>query len=386
MQPSLPSIFAILTAFTLPMQVLAEEKAPWPVFRGNPGMTGVSNEVLLPPLKLKWTFQTERDVIATAVIADGRAYIGSHDEKFYAINLKDGSKAWEYKTEDRIEGSAAIVGSAVVFGSGDGFVYALERADGKLRWKYETEGEVMGGANVFKNPEGKDYVVIGSYDFFLHCIDVETGKAKWKYETDNNVNGAASIADGKVYFGGCDGYVHSVSVSTGEKIDSIEAGQYIANSIVVDAGIAYVANYANEVAAYDLKERKQKWVYSERMFEYFASPSVWKDAVFTASRDKYLYRNDRKTGELKWEFKARKPIDSSPVVSGELVYFGSNDGFLYAVGTEDGLEKWSYEIGESVRSSPAIGGGMLIIGADDGGVYCFESDAKLDLNGAPDNL
>ena len=33
---------------------------------------------------------------------------------------------------------------------------------------------------------------------------LDDGKLKWKYETQNYVNGAPGIADGKIYFGGCD--------------------------------------------------------------------------------------------------------------------------------------------------------------------------------------
>ena len=208
--------FQILAVLSLSCTALAAES--WPVFRGNAAMTGVSKDALAPPLKLAWTFETgDASVIATAAIVDNRVYIGSHTGNFHAIDLEKGTEIWKVELDDRIEGSACVVDGAVVFGSADGFVHALNIADGSPKWKVETDGEVMGGANYFKNPEDNEtYIIIGSYDFMLYCINLKTGKTKWKYETTNYVNGATCVIGGKLYFGGCDGLLHSVSAATGE--------------------------------------------------------------------------------------------------------------------------------------------------------------------------
>ena len=81
----------------------------------------------------------------------------------------------------------------------------MNQSDGKVKWKYETDGEILGGVNLFKSKEdNKLYVLAGSYDNYMHCVSLDSGKLKWKYETQNYVNGAPGIADGKIYFGGCD--------------------------------------------------------------------------------------------------------------------------------------------------------------------------------------
>jgi len=373
----------LLAAFLAPAPASAAGDSPtipppapnaaWPLFRGDPEMRGISPEALAPPLEPAWTFETGQSVVATAVIADGRAYIGSHSGVFHAIDLATGKEAWQFETKDRIEASGCIAGEAVVFGSGDGFLYALRRTDGSLLWKYETEGQIMGAANVFANPDdGESYIVVGSYDFFLHCVNLKSGAAKWKFETDNNVNGAPSLAGNQILFGGCDGFLHALDARTGEKIGSFESGAYIANTVAARDGKAYIATYGNEAAAFDVAAGKKLWLFRERDFEYFASPAVTDASVLTASRDKRLYRLDRATGDVVWEFKARKPIDSSPVVSGGQVFFGSDDGFLYAIDYKSGEESWSYEIGDEIKSSPAIGEGLLVIGCGDGNVYAFK--------------
>jgi outer membrane protein assembly factor BamB len=353
---------------------LAEEEPAWPLFRGSPDMRGVAGEVLKAPLKLAWAVELGDSVLATPVIAGGRVYVGAEDGKFACFNLADGVKLWEYLAEDKIEGTACVAGAAVVFGSGDGLLHAVDRESGKVIWTYETDGEILGGANLYhSDKDGTDYVLIGSYDNNLHCVNLVTGKAKWTYETDNAVNGAPGVHAGKIYFGGCDAQIYSVDAETGKTGSSMDAENYIANSIVVVDAVAYVAHHGNRVAAFDLVAKKRLWEFGERDFPFFASPAVSADSVFAAGRDKRLYRIDRKTGEAVWEFKTGSGIDSSPVVSGDTVFVGSGDGNLYAIDIPGGEKVWSYEIGEDIRSSPAIAGGKLVIGCDDGKVYAFSS-------------
>ena len=346
--------------------------ADWNFFRGSADMRGVAKTSLKLPLKLSWDVKIGRSVFATPVVSGGKVFIGNEEGRFVAMDINDGKIIWEFKTDDIIEGTACAVGKYVVFGAGDGYLYCLNKDTGKLNWKYETDGEILGGVNLFKSKsDKKDYILVGSYDNYMHCVSLETGKPKWKYETQNYVNGAPGISEGKIYFGGCDAQLYGIKTEDGKVHTTMDAENYIANSIVVVDSVAYVAHHGNRVAAFDLKEKKRIWEFGERDFPYFASPAVTKDSVFAAGRDKRLYRINRKTGEGIWEFKTGSGIESSPVVAGNTVFVGSGDGSLYGVDIQNGKEQWSFELGDNIRSSPAVVGGKLIIGCDDGKVYCF---------------
>ena len=62
----------------------------WPVWRGDPGMTGVAQEKLAFPLPLAWKFEAAKPVKATAVSDGERFYIGDAKGKFYALGAADG--------------------------------------------------------------------------------------------------------------------------------------------------------------------------------------------------------------------------------------------------------------------------------------------------------
>jgi eukaryotic-like serine/threonine-protein kinase len=367
---------ALLTGFLLSAAVHA---GTWPVWRGDPGMTGVSQESLAFPLSVAWKFPAAKPVKATAVSDGERFYIGDAKGKFYALGAKDGKPVWEFeaKDSDSIEGSALLVGDQVIFGTLNGIVYSLNASTGKEKWKFKTDAEIRAAPNVFHRPGEPSLILIGSYDNHLYALNAGDGTKVWDVETGNYVNGSASVVEGMTAFGGCDGFVYFVNAATGKEAGRVEVRNPIANTVAFRDGLAVLAHYGHEVVAMEVKAFKPKWVYNEREFEYFASPAVTPDGlVFVGDRGKRLHCLNLADGNEKWAFRAKGRIDSSAVVTGTNVVFGSDDGNIYAVGTKDGSAVWNYEVGQPVQSSPCIAGGRLVIGADDGVIYCFAAEKK----------
>jgi outer membrane protein assembly factor BamB len=357
----------------------------WPMFRGNPGLTGISPAQLPNSLSLLWTYKTGGPVKSSAAIAHGKAFIGSDDKQVHCIDLKSGKTVWTFTTQGEIESSPLVLdglnsnsdakqgqGSIVYVGSSDGHLYALDAESGKLIWKFQTEDKILGGPNWVVAPDGKSkWILAGSYDYRLYCFDALTGKTNWTYETGNYINGTPAIADGKTVFGGCDALLHLISLKDGQKIKEVDAGAYIAGSGAFEANRFYVGHYENEFLCADLESGQMKWKFKDRAFPYFSSPALTKDRVVFGGRDKRLHCVRKDNGEENWSFIARGKVDSSPVVAGDKVVVGSEDGNLYMVNLADGNELWSYEIGQAVTSSPAVIDGFVVVGSEDGSVYAF---------------
>lgn len=370
----------VVISWLFSIQLVAEDKKEplstnWSFFRGNPAMTGVSNVDLGTELELTWSFQAPGERIgctASAVINEGKVYIGDDDGVFHCLSLEDGSELWKFETGDIIEGTACFAGDLVVFGAGDGFVYALDKDTGAEKWKFETNGEILGSMNLFVDAESKaESIVFGSYDNFCYSLAAATGEKQWEFETGNYINGAVAIGDEHIMFGGCDGFIYRLNGSTGESVGDIEMGSHIASTIAVDLGVAYTGHYGNRVSAFHLDEGTELWEYGEREFPFFSSPAVLPERIVVGGRDKRVHCINRVTGEGIWEFRARDQVDSSPVICGNTIFIGCDDGVLYALALDDGEELWSYELGEAIKSSPAVVDGYLVISTDDGGVHAF---------------
>ena len=361
----------------LPLAALAlssvAQAGSWPTWRGDPGMTGVAQETLTFPLSLAWKFEAAKPVKATAVSDGERYYIGDAKGVFRALAAADGKPAWTFETKDSIEGSALLAGGNVIFGTLEGTVFCLEAATGKEVWKFKTEAEVRAAPNIFERKDAPPLVLIGSYDSRLYALNLKDGAKVWQVETSNYVNGSAAVVDGMTAFGGCDGFVYFINAADGKEAGKVEVRNPIANTVAAHGGTAVLAHYGFEVVALDAKKFEPKWVYTEREFEYFASPALLPDGtVFVADRGKRVHCLNAPDGTEKWAFRTKGRVDSSPVVSGAQVIFGSDDGNVYAVSAKDGAQVWSYEIAQPIQSSPCVAGGRLVISADDGVVYCFK--------------
>jgi parallel beta-helix repeat protein len=70
-----------------------------------------------------WSYTTGNSVTSSPAVVDGRVYVGSLDNRVYALNATNGAFLWSYTTGNSVTSSPAVAGSRVYVGSGDDNVY-----------------------------------------------------------------------------------------------------------------------------------------------------------------------------------------------------------------------------------------------------------------------
>lgn len=342
--------------------------ADWPMFRGNPRLTGVAGGSLPEPLAVRWRYETKEPVTATAAISSGIVYVGCDDGNLYALNLADGALRWKFATGEMIESSPTVTGGLVVWGNDAGIIHACDAKTGELRWKYETDGRIISSAVPYQNR-----IVVGSYDGYLYCLDVADGKLIWKYAADERVHSTPALTDGYALFGGCDGHLHVVDLETGARKAHIALGSVTGASAAVDGANAYLGTHGEEVLGVDWRAGRVLWRYEnpQRGNAFMSSAAFKNDLVVIGGRDKLLHALDAKTGQPRWTLTVKDRIDGSPVIVGARVYIGDGGGVLRAADLSTGKEVWRFETGGGIWASPAVGEGCLVIATDGGVVYCF---------------
>lgn len=344
----------------------------WPMFRGNPGLTGLSPAKLPENPKLLWTYKTGGPVLSSAAIVGGRVYVGSDDKMLHCIDAADGHKIWTFPTEAEVQSSPLVLDGLVYFGSSDGGLYAVDAQTGKQAWVAKTGDKILGAPNWVEAPQGNaKWILAGSYDYNLYCLDAKTGHTNWTFETGNYINGTPAIDNGKTVFGGCDALLHVVSLEKGQKIKEVDAGAYIAGSGAFKNHRFYIGHYENEFLCADIQAGEIVWRFKDRAFPYFSSPALTDERVIFGGRDKKLHCLKKENGQEIWSFATRGKVDSSPVVCGDKVVVGSEDGRLYMVRVSDGTPVWNYEIGQGISGSPSVVDNLIVIGSQDGNVYAF---------------
>jgi len=266
----------------------------------------------------KWEFQTEGEVRSSpAIDTDGTIFVGSYDDKVYAIN-PDGTKKWEFLTGSNVKSSPTIDTDGTIYvGSYDDKLYAIN-PDGTKKWEFQTVNWINSSPAI--GSDGTIYV--GSWDNKLYAFNTD-GTKKWEFQTGDAVKSSPAIgADGMIYIGSWDDKLYAVNPN-GTKKWEFQTGSYVDSSPAIGVdGTVYIGS--------------------------------WDDKLYAINPD----------GTKKWEFQTGGNVSSSPAIGDDgTVYLGSYDDKLYAI-NPNGTKKWEFRTEGDIESSPTIGtDGMVYFGS-----------------------
>jgi outer membrane protein assembly factor BamB len=369
-------VLAPVTALTPENTAQAQPAvSAWPMFGQNPQRTGRSPYSGPEVPKLKWSFTTGDAVQSSPAIgADGTIYVGSWDDKLYAIN-PDGSQKWSFNTGGDIRSSPAIGADGTIYvGSFDGKLYAIN-PDGTKKWSFPTGGDVFSSPAI--GADGTIYV--GSLDDNLYAINPATGKEKWSFTTGGDVFSSPAIgADGTIYFGSDDGCFYAREPGGQQTV--IHTLDWVRSSPAIGTdGTIYVGSFDGRLYAMDPVCGSQSFTIGDAVR---SSPAIGADGtIYVGSFDGKLYAINT-DGTKEWSFPTGGNVYSSPTIGADgTIYVGSHDNNLYAINPATGKEKWSFTTGDDVFSSPAIGAdGTIYVGSFDGKLYAITEEYDLTIS------
>ena len=288
-------------------------------------------------LRRAWFFPTGDSVTATPTVVHGIVYVGSWDDRFYALDLATGKPRWTFrlhsqngvtpypgqKPRDVTSDGGLVTSSAwfepgvgnrpdlVVFGGGY-TLYALDARTGHLFWSHEYTDKPgkpadpnKDDARIFSSPVVVDgRVVVGlSTDGGDHrrgyvlAASIDTGKPVWIHETDVDANG-------KIQNDGCGNVWSSATVLPAEKL------------LVLDTADCHFQNpppLNESVIALRVSDGSLAWHYRPSRedtscdLDFGASVNAGLDAKGRAdflgvgAKDGTYYSIDPATGRLRWK-------------------------------------------------------------------------------------
>ncbi|WP_373501048.1 PQQ-binding-like beta-propeller repeat protein [Desulfococcus sp.] len=342
-----------------------------------------------------WQFQRGSGFEASPALSDdGTVYIGSDDDRLYAVD-RDGAEIWQFVTGGDIVSSPAVGADGTLYvGSKDGALYAVDR-NGREKWRYAADGEIVSSPAI--GADGTLYVCAD--DGFVYAVeDRDTASAlRWRFRTLDAVRSSpVTVRDGTLYVGSDDDHLYAIA-DDGELKWRYRTGGDIRSTPAVGAdGTLYVGSddgflYALTDAG---AEGRLKWRF-ETGGPVRSSPTAGnRNLVYVGSDDGLLYalRDGAPSRTLEWTFETQSPIRSSPVIGGDgRIYFIGLDGLLRAL-DENGAEQWRVLLSESSGSPVISRDGTLYVGCEaftgggfvrSGPLYAVETDAGGILHEAP---
>lgn len=101
-------------------------------------------------------------------------------------------------------------------------------------------------------------------------------------------------------------------------------------------------NTVGETKAAKAKNGKTVWRYKTDG-KVYSTPTIYKNTVWCASSDSYVYGLDVKNGKLKHKFKTDKAVVSSPVCADDKVMVAGSDGICRAWDVKSGKLIWAFD-------------------------------------------
>lgn len=318
--------------------------------------------------KTIWKFKTGGQVISSPVVVDNLVYVGSNDNKLYALDKNTGKIIWEYKTKGKINSTPLVSDGKVLFLSFDGFFYALNKNSGKLEWKFKTDGETTFKVKDYYNgsfkPDFWDFylssaiekdgiVFFGSSDTKVYALNIETGTKKWSYKTGGSIHSSPAISKNSLVIGSWDGKVYSLDVNTGKELWSYQTEkdieQYIWLGIQASPSIqnntVYIGSRDAKMYAFDLISGDTIW--TKDKFDKSWMPSsvaIGKESIYTGSSDSFKFFSlDKKTGKIKYATNTNAYTFSTPAIDNEMGYIGVTNGRMLGIDLEFGEIKWEFK-------------------------------------------
>jgi outer membrane protein assembly factor BamB len=123
-------------------------------------------------------------------------------------------------------------------------------------------------------------IVAATQDGLLRCFFLITGDPMWEHRLTHPLEGApVTDADGRVFLGTSDGWIESLSVSSGRRLWRWRIGARTPHSGVIVGGRYCVASYDAAMHALDRRSGHQIWR-AALPSRPLASPLVQQDIVF----------------------------------------------------------------------------------------------------------
>lgn len=332
-------------------------KEPSSMFRGDQEHSGTYRSKFHNHFgKTKWKFKTQGKIFSSPAISDGIAYIGSEDKNLYAVDIRTGRLKWKFQTGGAVHSSPAVSKGTVYFLSMDGNFYALDAKTGEKKWNpFKTGGEKLVGATNLWGMQPADQYMEDFFDFFLSSPAVD--------ESSKNPT---------VYFGSSDGNLYALDLKTGKKKWAFKTGGIIHTSPALSNGIVYIGSWDKHMYAVDARTGQEIWkfktnddLYMGGMMEGIqASPVVSDGMVFFGARDGFFYARNAKTGDRVWEYYTGGSwVVSSAAIRNGTVYITTSDTYeLIAMNAKTGAIKFKFRTKGNLFSSPAIAGNTAYFG------------------------
>lgn len=284
----------------------------------------------------------------------------THGEKGKSIKA-----LWEFECEDEIRSTPLVENGTVFIGAYDNNLYSLNASNGKFNWKYPTEGGIVSKPALFESS-----LYFGSEDGRLHVVSSRSGKLIWLYYASGPIRSSPTIAEGHIFVGSDDEHLHAINALSGRSVWKLDAGASIRSTPWVEGDKVFFGTEIGDLVCADFTGNV-KWRFKAKR-AITSSPVISKGLLYFGSVDSVFYAVDANSSYILWRFRMSKPTISTPFVYSDYVFTGCVDGNIFCIDVHSAKEIWRYTTEHQVTGSPILHNDSIYCGSVDGSLYCLD--------------
>ncbi len=313
--------------------------------------------------------------------------IGSDNHVVDAYNPATGAKNWEANFSNSIYASPLVYGGRVYIGTvqylaplgGTDTLFKLNSKTGAIVKKMYVSGASSFSLRATPIADGK-FIYLATTNDSLYAIDTGTGAVEWRAGADGSLVSSPTISNGRIYFASLAGTVYCLDKTNGSPFWTYNVPLVgFTSSAAISDSFLYIGCSDSSMYCFNLMVPLSsstgivKWIYKTKG-AINSSPAVIAGKCVFGSEDFNVYCLDTSAGGLIWKHRTGTSVKSSPVVYNSKVYIGSSDNNLYALSIVDGHEINSYHTNGSITSSPLVYKGTVYVGSNDKVLWAFNAD------------
>ena len=326
--------------------------------------------------------------------------IGSDNFVVYALDPSNGSKNWELALPCPLMASPLLYGNFVYLANSTrDTLYKVNAKTGEIVKKITYAG---GGAGATATPVADgNLIYLASLNGSLYVIDTGAYTTKWTYAAGGSMLASPTVYLGNVYIATTTGSIFCLEKTNGNPVATaapaptwslnIPTARFVSSPAIcgtTPSTFLYIGSQSdsNMYSIWlDLPSTTTtgviRWQYKTKG-AILSSPTLYGGYCIFGCSDFKVYCIDTTLDifnpgagpEPKWiDSSMHSEVTSSPYAVNQVIYVGCKDYKLYALNMLDGRAKWAFATSGVITSSPVVYKGSVYVGSFDKNIYAIDT-------------
>lgn len=349
----------------------------WTQSGGGGGRRQITAEPPPLPWKRLWEYNAQGGMLATPLVRDSVAIIGTLNGELQAVELRTGKRLGYQKVKGPVRGTPALSGTVVmvpVSSLTSPSLIAIDVKEGRRVWEM-TLGPIETSLLL-----DNERLFAATLEGRIYCLNAATGEERWRYQVGTKserkpIRSAPAVSGSLVVFGSDAGLVTALDAATGQLRWSLRMSASVFAGAAASEGTVVIGDLLGRVAGINDATGTVRWA-RELGSPIYASAAIEGGTCYVPAADGRIVAIDLRTGAEAWTFKAKSVVNASPLVAGSRLLVPSLDRSVSIVDRRDGSVLERIEVEGRVKVTPVVWQGIVLLSFEDKTVAAYAREVR----------